>query len=209
MASQTKSAGLGQSVTVGGRYAWTSPTNIYTSNNVYAYVDLDYDELTELLRASTFDFSIPGGATIDGVVAEFEKKADLEYTEDYECKILKQGTEQGDNKAKTGVDWPSSDTYVSYGGASDMWGVTLSPAEVNATNFGVSISATYIGEEGEASILEVDHVRITVYYTLPVNINIGDVFKGVTEVKINIGDSWKTVVKVQVNIGDSWKTVFG
>jgi hypothetical protein len=40
------------------------------------------------------------------------------------------------------------------------------------------------------------------------SINIGDVFKDVSEVKINIGDSWKTVIEMKINIGDVWKDVF-
>jgi len=39
-------------------------------------------------------------------------------------------------------------------------------------------------------------------------INIGDVFKDVTEMKINIGDNWKTVTEMKINIGDVWKTIF-
>jgi len=39
-------------------------------------------------------------------------------------------------------------------------------------------------------------------------INIGDSWKEVSEMKINIGDSWKDVVGLQVNIGDSWKEIF-
>jgi hypothetical protein len=42
-----------------------------------------------------------------------------------------------------------------------------------------------------------------------IKVNIGDVFKDVSEIKTNIGDAWKAVTKVQVNIGDVWKTVFG
>lgn len=39
-------------------------------------------------------------------------------------------------------------------------------------------------------------------------INIGDSWKDVSEMKINIGDSWKAVAEVKQNIGDTWKTVF-
>jgi len=45
--------------------------------------------------------------------------------------------------------------------------------------------------------------------SVSMKINIGDVFKDVSEVKINVGDSWKTVTKAQINIGDVWKTIFG
>ena len=53
---------------------------------------------------------------------------------------------------------------------------------------------------------------LTVTYTAlsgtNMQINIGDVWKDVTDIKINIGDTWKTVTKVQINIGDTWKDVF-
>jgi hypothetical protein len=39
-------------------------------------------------------------------------------------------------------------------------------------------------------------------------INVGDVWKDVADVKINVGDVWKDVVSVKINIGDSWKTIF-
>jgi|WetSurSiteA1Bulk_404760.scaffolds.fasta_scaffold53288_1 hypothetical protein len=42
-----------------------------------------------------------------------------------------------------------------------------------------------------------------------IKLNIGDVWKDVTDVQINIGDVWKTVTKGEVNIGDVWKTFYG
>jgi hypothetical protein len=40
-------------------------------------------------------------------------------------------------------------------------------------------------------------------------INIGDVWKDVTEIQINIGDTWKTVATgTKINIGDVWKDIF-
>jgi hypothetical protein len=41
-----------------------------------------------------------------------------------------------------------------------------------------------------------------------VKINVGDVWKNVSEMKINVGDTWKTVVEIKINIGDTWKTVY-
>lgn len=55
---------------------------------------------------------------------------------------------------------------------------------------------------------------LTVTWTTPsggtnMQINIGDVWKDVTEVQINIGDAWKTVpTGSQINIGDTWKNIF-
>lgn len=209
MASITKSAGLGQSITLSGASMhWSYPDRIYTSNNLYALTAPESDNYSNWLRATDFGFNIPDGATIDGIKAEFEKKASAAGIEDYSVKIV-QGTETGDEKKIAG-DWPTSDTYIPHGGTTDKWGVSWLSADINASNFGVSISAKCRRFYDETAF--VDHVRITVYYTEPstnMKINIGDAFKDVDEIKINIGDSWKTVTKIQINIGDSWKTIFG
>jgi len=214
MASQLRSAGLGQTIArVGGIVHWSNPTNIYTSNNVYATVELerpDY-EYSHWLRATNFGFSIPDGAIIAGIKVEIEKKSD-EPTDvhDESVKIVDDGYETGDEKKLLG-DWTTTDTYYVYGGASDLWGESWTPAQINASNFGVQLAA-HFDVYDEYTDAYVDHIRITVYYTEPstnMKINIGDNFKDVEEIKINIGDVWKPVVKMQINIGDVWKTIFG
>jgi len=214
MASQTRSAGLGSNIAkLSATIDWGGVTNIYASDDsdAYAHPIPNYIE-TKWLRASTFGFTIPDGATIGGIVVEIEKACTKADMVDWQVKILRAGAEAGDNKAK-GTDWPSSDTYLSYGGSTDKWGWgSWTPAIINATNFGVSIAATYGGVLSTA-YARVDHIRITVYYTEAVGtnmkINIGDVMKDVSGLKINVGDSWKVVTKIQINIGDVWKTVFG
>ncbi|MBA7652829.1 hypothetical protein ES703_60668 [subsurface metagenome] len=209
MASQTRSAGLGQSI-VSGNIPWTTPTNIYTSNNVYAWAGLSRNDITYWLRATTFGFAIPDGATIDGIVVEIEKKATGNGVIDNSVKIVAAGSEQGDEKAAAGY-WSTTESYISYGGVDDLWGLGWNSAGINASNFGVSIIARHTLTDPQAAY--VDHIRITVYYTevalTNMKINIADTFKDVEEVKINIGDSWKTVTKIQINIGDVWKTIFG
>jgi hypothetical protein len=116
----------------------------------------------------------------------------------------------GDNKA-SGTAWATTDTYSNYGGSTDMWGTTLTPAQVNASNFGVVLTAYNAWYEGNAYAY-CDHIYIIVYYTEPptnMKINIGDAWKDAAELKINIGDSWKEVAAIYENIGDVWKTVFG
>lgn len=39
-------------------------------------------------------------------------------------------------------------------------------------------------------------------------VNIGDVWKEVTDLQVNVGDVWKSVTAAQINIGDVWKTIF-
>lgn len=85
---------------------------------------------------------------------------------DNQVRIIKGGTITGNNLASTSV-WPLNDGTTTYGGPANAWGTTWTLAEINATNFGVAISAL-IGQ-GTA---EIDHIAITVWATstLPVEL---------------------------------------
>lgn len=211
MASQTRSAGLGQSIVMaGGTRHWTNPTNIYTSNNVYARASLSIEQISHWLRATTFGFSIPGEATIDGIKVEIEKKSNIYGIEDYSVKIVKGGTESGTDKGLPAL-WETTDTYVTYGGSTDKWGLTWTPANINATNFGVSISALNAGESLITAY--VDHIRITVYYTEPAGTNMKikatGAWKDADALKIVAGGAWKPGVKAWQVVGGVWKVIFG
>lgn len=86
------------------------------------------------------------------------------YTDviDATVKLLKGGSVVGDNKADAVTKWPSSDADKAYGGSADLWGTTITPAEVNASDFGAVVSATVAG--GTARI---DQMRMTVFFSLP------------------------------------------
>lgn len=79
---------------------------------------------------------------------------------DNRVRIVKGGSIGTTNK--TGGAWPTSDAYATYGADDDLWGETWTPADINASNFGVAISA--IGEFAFPTVASVDHIRITVYY---------------------------------------------
>ena len=59
-----------------------------------------------------------------------------------------------------GIEWPTTDTYVTYGGAGDLWGTTWNQTEINNPSFGAGLSA--IVQNGTANV---DHMRITIYTT--------------------------------------------
>lgn len=134
-----------------------------SDNSRATTTDLVSGRTTETANLTTFGFSIPSTATIDGIIVAIERSASAGGTvTDLAVKLIKGGTISGDNKADTVTTWPTTDGTVTYGGASDLWGLTLLYSDVNASNFGVSISATGVGSAG---FPQVDHVTITVYYT--------------------------------------------
>lgn len=217
MASQTRSAGLGQNINnLWGVVNWQNPTNIYTSNNEYSHVNVDgpYDEeegeISHYLRATSFGFTIPTGATIDGIKVEYERKSYEGFVEDDHIYIVKAGTEQGTNKAGVAY-WSTTESYVSYGGTTDKWGLTWAASQINASNFGVSVNIRN-SEEESSDTAYVDHIRITVYYTI-VGINMkikaSGAWKGADALKIVVGGAWKPGVKAWQVVGGVWKVIFG
>jgi hypothetical protein len=119
---------------------------------------------THYLKATNFGLAVPAGATITGVVVEVER-ADLEETDaitDFSLRLVKGGVVSGADRA--GADrWPpSSMETATYGESTDMWGLTLTPADVNASNFGVVLSATSAAGAGSPAV---DFIRVTVHYT--------------------------------------------
>lgn len=113
-------------------------------------------------------------------------------------KLIKGGTITGNDKG--GASMPTTEAFVSYGGATDLWGVTLTSTDVNdstfgftfamqgslngtyhlnATNFGFTVPAgatingiiAEVKQIGLSRTGRVNFMRLTVYYTLAANGN--------------------------------------
>jgi len=170
MASQgPNSCGTGANDASAGTVSWNNPGNIVSSNNVYStVVGGSGSTQSKYLKATNFGFSIPSGATIDGIVVEFERKASQSSgnnVKDSEIKIVKGGTIQTTNKADTATNWSTTEAYFTYGSSTELWGTTWTDSDINASDFGVVLKAvlTYSGKGSVTA--SVDHVKITVYYT--------------------------------------------
>ena len=150
-----------------GTESWSDTSDAQSSNNDWSEVDLGDNQVSKYLKATDFDFAIPGDAIIDGIVVEVEKKAEgTNRIKDYSVKMVQGGTISGDNKA-TSSFWAASDFYETYGSATDTWGLTWTPSDINATNFGVAFSAKKDTTAGSDTDARVDHIRITVHYSDP------------------------------------------
>lgn len=149
-----------------GTVAWSNPSNGASSNNSYATAAFGTNGTSHYLKATNFGFAIPSTATIDGILVGIERSRTGiggGSIKDSAVRIVKGGAIGSTNKGATGTAWPSADAYASYGGAADLWGESWTYSDINASNFGVAISAAMtIDETGNA---RVDHVRVTVYYT--------------------------------------------
>lgn len=152
---------------------WEDPQNIFSNNGSTANsFFLDTNPFTSPLYGGTFGFNIPSNAIIDGILLEVEISSSNRLDEPSSViKLTKAGSEVGDNKAGTGT--AVSNVY-SYGGSSDLWGTTWTPAEINAAGFGSSLDYTYTSSPNDFSI-SIDFVRITVYWHIDVAVAPADV----------------------------------
>jgi len=166
VASETKFAGAG--ATQGGfTCPWTDPNNVGADDAAYANCNMDdmtFPEDQDYLVSSNHGFAVSG--TIDGIEVEIERKrgagSGSEIT-DYECKLVIGGSIVGDNKADLVTTWNTTDAIVTYGGASDLWGLTPTDSQINASDFGFAIRPMDSQERGLD--IHVDYIKITVYYT--------------------------------------------
>jgi hypothetical protein len=148
----------------GSNIVWSNTNNAKTSNNVYAEAVLDGLSYSNYLAVTNFGFALPAGATILGVLVEIERYSNAVegYAQDKSVKLIKGGAIQGTEKASAS-NWPSSDAYASYGGSADLWGLTLTEADVEASTFGVGIAVKGSNADVSNSAF-VDHIRITITY---------------------------------------------
>lgn len=150
-----------------GSVAWSNPSNAGASDNSYATAVLTTGTIGNYLKATNFGFSIPSGATIDGIVVEIEKKGSVNSGParivDNVVKLVIGGTITGNNKASASA-WPTSDTVASYGTSTDLWGTTPTDSDINASTFGVVLAPRNASIKMSITA-SVDHMKITVYYT--------------------------------------------
>jgi endonuclease/exonuclease/phosphatase family metal-dependent hydrolase len=129
--------------------------------------DLNWDNnnITNEIRFSNFGFSIPTGASIDGILVEQLAWTTAGSGQFSQVQLFTApGSNVGNNNGGA-INMPSADpgsSYTSFGSSSDQWGRTWTAAEVSASTFGVALcyKATAANSKGQ-----LDHLRITITYT--------------------------------------------
>ncbi|WP_421895902.1 T9SS type A sorting domain-containing protein [Marinoscillum sp.] len=164
LASQQGPNGPGTSTTSGSTsYNWSNPSNATFDNTSAATASIvGAGNMTNTLRLTNFGFSIPGGATINGILVEIRMQGPNGKTQDQTIQLRKSTGSVGTNKARRNSAWPKKNPrFIRFGGSSDLWGTTWTSTELNNTAFGIDIVAK--SRNGTASP-RVEYVRVTVTY---------------------------------------------
>jgi hypothetical protein len=189
-------AGTGADNSAVGSVAWGNPGNITTVGSPYATMSVGHGATTHYLQGSNYGFAIPSNASIVGITVVINRQSSgvqSPFLRDSRVSLVKAvGGVQTTNKAATGTNWSTSGlATATYGGAADMWGTTWTPAEINASGFGVVLSA--VNSNGSYSrTATVDYMQISVTYTVPLPIQmVGSAANVVRDNQVEV--TWKTV----------------
>ena len=150
--------------------SWTSPTNVYTSNNTYATYSVAAGGTSNALSATGFGFTIPSTAIIRGIEVSIERKAGSANTlkdEDVYIKKASCTDPCGSDRADTGTYYGTSDSSDNHGSSSDLWGTTLTAADINSSSFGVYYRIHNYG--GSSVTASIDQITVTVTYSADTN----------------------------------------
>jgi hypothetical protein len=154
--------GTGESVDKGlGESTWGTPGNIVSDNGSDATITSGSSG-SDYLVGRNCGFSIPTGATINGVLVRVEasesaggSEALLAQLQDATAALV------GTNKTNTneGNITGTAKAVYTFGSTSDVWGASLTPAIVNDPDFGVRLwFAT-------SHTMQIDYVTIAIEYT--------------------------------------------
>jgi hypothetical protein len=169
--SNINSAGTAVDDASVGTIAWSNPTNVLVSDNAWATAAFTgAGQQSHYLKATNFGFAIPTGVTITGIVVEVERSANKgntvrdQLTSNRAVRLVKGGAISGTGHiaAPSQQLWSTAESYVSYGEANDLWGLSWIPSDINASTFGVVVGAEMLNPD--TATARIDHVRITVHY---------------------------------------------
>lgn len=154
--------------TVGVGYLWASPSNAAANDgaNTTLFIEQDTQGTAVLNCTGLSGISIPSGASIDGVEVQYEvlKTGASNAIKEMDISLIVGGVKSGNNLGDIPTPVTATPTVRTKGGASELWGLSLSYTDVAASNFGVMFS---FREDNDAdSTVAIDYVQMKIYFTV-------------------------------------------
>lgn len=141
--------------------------NLYTTNNVPADFYGDYGDFFTI-SVSSYNFNIPTNAIIKGIEVKLIGKttSDVNPPAFYDCYLLKNGSNYGNDKCTLEYFFTSTTTYTEYtlGSSTYLWGGVWTSTDINNNGFGFY---TFFSTRSGLKHLYIDSITIKVYYSLP------------------------------------------
>lgn len=190
----------------GGGVAWSNVNNAKVEDGAVATCGLvgpgGGGGTPNQLKLTNFSFGVPSNAIIDGIKleAKVQTTGGVNANDDDRVNLVYDGgTTAVANTPNDGQFWPTGAlTWLTYGGATSLWGRTWTPAEINHANFGAALAA--YPASGTAT-LNIDSVRVTVYWHYSVDVAAADVPKRYLYKVFNDGVYLGNLPKVESKFG--------
>lgn len=139
---------------------WNNPEGALVANdNSVASATASVFVSPPPLVVKKLGFAIPDGAAVRGITVTIRRSGDGIHDEG--LRLVIRGIPNGDDK-KAAAAWTTAFTSVSYGGPADRWGLSPTPKDVDADDFGVSLVVGY--RDSGNSEADVDEIAVTVSY---------------------------------------------
>jgi hypothetical protein len=173
--SATNTGTTGINVDVSSVTSWVGASNAATSFDGILWTGglATANQVSDILDI-TFQFpagALPTGAVVQGVTVTIVKRAS-DSNDIFDSQIsLKSGGSVGVNKAALSSPWFTSMSSSTYGGSTDLWGLSITEATINSGQLGMRIR--YSRDFDLSSNAEqgfIDRVQATVFYTDPSNL---------------------------------------
>ena len=103
-------------------------------------------------------------------------------------KLVKEGVISGEDRA-TGISYINKDINESHGSPSDLWGLALSPADINNEDFGAAVAVTKSNSNGTDREARIDNIRLIVYYNVTQGPNATEFNATITLLKQVVNDN--------------------
>jgi hypothetical protein len=158
---------------MGGTKPWTNPNNVLAADGAYATCTANGIVGPNILELSDPTYgTVPPTATIDGIEVTINGHAAINRSgisgvnENYQGVTVRLFKVTGSPGVGKGNIWTTTDTTWTYGGSSDLWSTTWTPAQVNSTSFGMQLLAEVWSDDHPATnrTISVDWAMIKVYY---------------------------------------------
>lgn len=149
-----------------GTVAWSNAGQASAADTSYATASVD-GTITNYIKCTNYGFSIPTGATIDGITVTMFRFASSNGnggSTDAAVRLVKTGVIGTTDRSSTAV-YETSLSSSTHGSGSDLWGATWTAADINASNFGVAFAATKPASAGAAHTVSVADAQVTVRYS--------------------------------------------
>lgn len=155
----------------------TQPWTTAATNQLPATTSLSSATTTShYLVCSGYNLNIPGNATINGIVVGVSRyNAARGNAQDAAMRLVDATGTIGTTDRSTTTIYPTNTTVgvlENHGTATDLWGATWTPADINSANFGAAFAATYTGNRTSGHTIGVDAMPITVYYSVPSTLSV-------------------------------------